>query len=87
MAANHKPGNKPLVGTGNYRPHICHPQHLALQSRESLRPASMGSHIPSARLYVRIHGVARDCQPYTSISGDDHDDLLVLVVELGYKDR
>ena len=87
LAADYKPSNKRLVGTSNYRPHICHQKHLALQSRKSLRPASMGSHVSSARLYVRIYGVACDRQPHTSISSDDYDDLLVLVVELGDKDR
>lgn len=86
MAADYKPANKPLVGTGNHRSHICHPKYLALQPGESLRPASMGSPVPSARLYVRVHGVTRDHEPYTSLSSDDHGDLLVLVVELGYKD-
>lgn len=47
----------------------------------------MGSHVPSTRLYVCIHGATRDRQSNTSIPSDDHDDLLVLVMELGHKDR
>ena len=87
LVANYKPRSKPFLGTGNYRSYLCHPKHLALQSAECLRPASMGSHVPSAGFYVRIHGFACDHQPDTSISSDDHDNLLVLVVELGYKNR
>lgn len=36
LAPDHKPGNKPFMGTGNYRSHLCNPKYLALQSRESL---------------------------------------------------
>lgn len=86
LAADYKPGSKPLLGTGNHRSHICYPRHLALQPSKSLRPTSMGSDVPSTRLYVCVHGATRDRQSNTSIPSDDHDDLLVLVVELGHKD-
>lgn len=87
LAVYHKPEPELLVGNSHRRPRHCNTENLDIQSRQSLRSASMGSSISSAGLNVRIHSSASYNQPYAPFSINVPHGLLVLVVELGHQTR
>ena len=56
---------------------------MDVQSRQHLRPATVGTAIPTARLDVCVHVSFGHSKPDTSISNFLPYGMLVLVMELG----